>query len=211
MSLAQPSIRTLVHAWNQAKRKCRQAERRWCSMKLAVHRHIYQKEKVQKQISSAKTKHYNNHIIDSSATELHSTMNELLGTAKSPTLSTSYSTAELPSMFSFFFSAHPWQARPHSDDPVQFVNDFSQFYACLMSHTLVVSVIDHVCDGLVSSPIVISEPEMNKCFLHVNLHKTPGPMWWGGVETLHQATCLLSFSSCWQICMLFPSHGRLLP
>ena len=74
-------------------------------MKLAVHRHIYQKEKVQKQISSAKTKHYNNHIIDSSATELHSTMNELLGTAKSHTLPTFYSTAELPSMVSSFFSA----------------------------------------------------------------------------------------------------------
>ena len=209
MSLDQPSIRTLVHAWNQAKRKCRQAERRWCSMKLAVHRHIYQKEKVQKQISSAKTKHYNNaSLILQPQNSTPPWMNFLA--LLNPLLCLPL-TVQLNCRPCSFFSAHPWQARPHSDDPVQFVNDFSQFYACLMSHTLVASVIDHVCDGLVSSPVVISEPEMNKCFLHVNLHKTPGLMRWGGVETLHQATCLLSFSSCWQICMLFPSHGRLLP
>ena len=62
-------------------------------------------EKVQKLIPFAKTKHFNNHITDSSsAKELHSTMNERLGTAKSPSLPTSYSTADLPSMFSSFFS-----------------------------------------------------------------------------------------------------------
>ena len=55
-----------------------------------------EKQKVQKLVSSAKTEHYNNRIIgSSSAKELHSTMNELPGTAKSPTLPTSYSTAEL--------------------------------------------------------------------------------------------------------------------
>ena len=75
---------------------------------MALHKthcpQIYQK--VQKLISSAKTKHYNNRIIDSSsAKELHSIMNELPGTAKSPTLPTSYSTAELLSLFSSFLPA----------------------------------------------------------------------------------------------------------
>ena len=65
------------------------------------------KKRGQKRISSAKTKHCNNRIIDSSsANEHHSTMNELLGTAKSPILPTSYNTAELLSMFSSSFSAN---------------------------------------------------------------------------------------------------------
>ena len=54
---------------SQAKRKRRQAKRRWCCTKLTVHRQMYQQEKrkVQKLIFSAKTKHHNKYFIDSSS------------------------------------------------------------------------------------------------------------------------------------------------
>ena len=67
----------------------------------------------------------------------------------------------------------------NSDDPVQFVSEINQFYA-RFDVTDFRSVCDFVCDGLVPSPAVISEPEVTTCFLHVNPHKTPGPAGTGG-------------------------------
>ena len=64
----------------------------------------------------------------------------------------------------------------NSDDPVQFVGELNQFYACF-DVTDFSSGCDHVCDGLVGPPVAISEPEVTKCCLHVNPHKTPGPVW----------------------------------
>ena len=62
----------------------------------------------------------------------------------------------------------------NSDEPVQFVSELNQFYA-RFDVTDFSSGCDHVCDGLVPSPAVINEPEVTKCFLHVNPQKTPGP------------------------------------
>ena len=99
----------MVHAWNQSCQARMSAGR----VSMALHktyyiqRQIYQQRKweVQKLISSAKTKHFNNCILDfSSANVLQSTMNEPMGTAKSPALTASYSTVDQPSTFSSFFS-----------------------------------------------------------------------------------------------------------
>ena len=65
----------------------------------------------------------------------------------------------------------------NSDDPVQFVSELNQFYA-RFDVTDFSGECDHVCDGLVPSALVISEPEVMHCSLHVNPHKTLWPEGW---------------------------------
>ena len=48
-----------------------------------------------------------------------------------------------------------------------------------------------MCDGLVPSPVVINEPEMTKCFLHVHPHKIPGPDGGRGVGGVCTRVCVL--------------------
>ena len=60
------------------------------------------------------------------------------------------------------------QQRPHSEDTVEFVNKLNQFYA-RFDVTCFSSECDHVCDGLVPSPVVIiSEPEVTVLFAQLS-------------------------------------------
>ena len=70
-----------------------------------ANRAIYQEEKRKSRNCFPPLKPYITSTASSILLQLHFTMNKHLGTGNSPTLPTSYSIAELPSMFSSFFSA----------------------------------------------------------------------------------------------------------
>ena len=75
----------------------------------------------------------------------------------------------------------------NSDDPVQFVGELNQFYA-RFDVTDFSSGCDHVCDGLVGSPVAISEPEVKtwNMLIRTKLQGLIGLFFggWGGGETL---------------------------
>ena len=69
-----------------------------------ANREIYQEEKRKSRNWFLPLKPYITSTASSILLQLHFTMNKYLGAGNSPTPPTSYSTAELPSMFSSFFS-----------------------------------------------------------------------------------------------------------
>ena len=85
-----------------AKRKRRQAERKWRNTKLTIFKDLYRqaKHKVSKLVHSAKCKFYTERIaLASSSNELHQIVNILSNRHPPKILPTIYSSADLPSIF----------------------------------------------------------------------------------------------------------------
>ena len=85
-----------------AKRKRRQAERKWRNTKLTIFKDLYRqaKHKVSKLLSTAKCKFYTERIaLASSSKELHQIVNTLTNRQPPKILPTIYPSADLPSIF----------------------------------------------------------------------------------------------------------------
>ena len=90
----------------EARRRRRQAERRWRSTRLTVHREVFDKERttVKRCIRDARKLHYSSKIdICSTTKQLFAVSDELLGKAKTTSLSSNIPIADLPQRFCDFF------------------------------------------------------------------------------------------------------------
>ena len=91
----------------EAKRKQRQAERRWRTTRLTVHRAIYAEERVQVHdlYLTAMRQHFQTQICDcTTSKQLHAVSNRLMGNSTVPILPADSSLPELPEAFCKFFS-----------------------------------------------------------------------------------------------------------
>ena len=60
------------------------------------------------------------------------------------------------------------------DDPTVFANELNTFYARFDTYDTQ-SDCDRLCEPLVSSPVVLDEADVVRCFKRINPHKAPGP------------------------------------
>ena len=113
----------------EAKRKQRQAERRWWSRGLTVHRDVYVKErsKVHALHIAAKRQHFDTLIRDcTTSKELNAVSYQLMGNIRVPVLPTNISPSDLPEAFSKFFSdkiktiRYELDAFPADNDDISF-------------------------------------------------------------------------------------------
>lgn len=101
-----PSAPWMLAELKEAKRKKRQAEHRWQSTCLTVHRDVYVKEqsKVQALHIAAKHQHFDTQICDcTTSKQLHAVSVQLMGRIRVTVLPTNISPSDLPKALSEFF------------------------------------------------------------------------------------------------------------
>ena len=171
----------------EAKRRQRQAERRWRTTRLTVHRTIYDKERVKVHglHLTAKRQHFQTQICDcTTSKQLHPVSNQLMGNSTVPILPTDISLPELPEAFCKFFSDKIKDIRCELDScPVD--NDFIPCDGIPLTYFRPVSE-ETIRDLVLKSPTKNTSLAM-VCLRPISLHT--------GKNTAQKQNCFLSLTT----------------